>query len=343
MKKEKIRLAVVGLGRLGSCYATNIKYALPGVDLAAVCSLDPDELDKANKEFPPGYATLDYMEIFEDDSIDGIVIASSSALHSRMIIDAAEAGVRNIYSEKPLGMNTTEVESIRKAVDENDVEILQIGFNRRFDTSLRDMRARVLAGDIGEPVHIRISNRDPRWDLQSLLRFSPMSGGLVFDMLSHDYDIVRWVTGSDAVTVYGIGGVFAYDGLEELGDIDNCILSMVLNDGVLCSMETSRSCPYGYHPEVEIYGTKGCLRMGQTPDKNRVLSMNGHGTTRDTTKDFYEFWMPTFANEIREFADAIKEGRAPEAAGLDDGIRAVKWAMAAKEAVERRAVVQVPT
>jgi myo-inositol 2-dehydrogenase/D-chiro-inositol 1-dehydrogenase len=343
MKKENIRLAVVGLGRLGSHYASNIKYALPGVDLAAVCSIDHDELNRAAEKFSPGYTTLDYMDIFKDASIDGIVIASSSALHARMIIDAAGAGVRNIYCEKPLGMNADEVENIRKAVEGSSVEILQMGFNRRFDASLRDMRARVLAGDIGDPVHIRISNRDPRWELENLLKFSPMSGGLVFDMLSHDYDIVRWITGSDAVTVYGIGGVFAYEGLEELGDIDNCILSMVLDNGVLCSMETSRSCPYGYHPEVEIFGTKGCLRMGQTPDKNRVLVMDEHGTSHDTTKNFHEFWLPTFAGELKEFSDAIKEGRAPEAAGLDDGIRAVKWAMAAKEAVASRTVVQVAT
>jgi len=47
-------------------------------------------------------------------------------------------------------------------------------------------------------------------------------------MLIHDYDLARWLIGADADTIYGMGGVYAFEGLKEVGDMDNCIITMSL-------------------------------------------------------------------------------------------------------------------
>jgi len=337
---EKVKLGIVGLGRLGREHAANINYNIINAELSAVCSAIPEEVESVMKEMNPGYGTTDYMELFNDRNLDGIVIASNSAFHCKMICDAANAGVKNIYCEKPLGMTLEEIDLIKETVEKNNVKIFQIGYNRRFDRSLMTMKQKIDEGFIGKPILIKLANRDPEWDREALLKFSPTSGGLVFDMLTHDYDSARFLIDSDAETVYGMGGAFGYDGLAEIGDIDNCIISVAFENGVMGYLETSRNSTYGYHVEIEVFGTKGSLRMGTTPNKDRVVQMNSNGITTECVKWFFEFWEPTFKAELQDFADCIQQGRQPKA-GLMDGYKAVKWAFAAKEAVDKRTIVNM--
>jgi myo-inositol 2-dehydrogenase/D-chiro-inositol 1-dehydrogenase len=171
-----------------------------------------------------------------------------------------------------------------------------------------------------------------------IIKFSPTSGGLIFDMLTHDYDTARMLIGSDAETVYGMGGVYAYEGLAAVNDMDNCSISIAFKNGVMGFMETSRNSTYGYHVEVEVFGTEGCLRMGTTPNKDRVVSLDKNGASTECVSWFYEFWEPTYEAEIQHFADCIQNKTQP-IVDLMDGYKAVQWAFAAKEAVDNRRVV----
>jgi len=204
---EKVKLGIVGLGRLGRQHAANINYNIINAELSAVCSSVTTELDSVMDEMKPTYGTKDYMVLFNDKNLDGIVIASNSAFHCKMICDAVNAGVKNIYCEKPLGMTLAEIDTIKETVEENKAEIIQVGYNRRFDRSLMTMKQKICDGFIGKPILVKLLNRDPVWDRDQLLKFSPTSGGLVFDMLTHDYDTARWLVDSDAETVYGMGAL----------------------------------------------------------------------------------------------------------------------------------------
>ena len=335
---KKVKLGIVGLGRLGRNHAANINYNIRNAELTAVCSALQAEVDSVMAEMKPSYGTTDYMEMFNDKNLDGIVIASNSAFHAKMIIDAANAGVKNIYCEKPLGMTLEEIDEIKDACENNGVEIFQIGYNRRFDASMLEMKKKIDEGFIGKPILIKLANRDPIWQAENLIKFSPTSGGLVFDMLTHDYDVARWLIESDAEAVFGMGGAYGYKGLEEVGDIDNCIISVRFKNGVMGFLETSRNSAHGYHIEYEILGTEGMLKMGITPSKNRVISFNKHGMQAEYMKDFFTFWEPTFAAELQHFADCIEKGEQP-VVGLMDGYKAVEWAFAAKEAVAEQTMV----
>lgn len=335
---EKVKLGIVGLGRLGRNHAASINYKITNAELTAVCSAIQEEVDSVMKEMNPKYGTTDYMELFRDRELDGIVIASNSAFHAQMIIDAANAGVKNIYCEKPLGMSLEEIEQIKEACDRNEVAIFQIGYNRRFDASMQEIKQRIEDGFIGKPILIKLTNRDPEWQPENLIRFSPTSGGLVFDMLTHDYDVARWLIGSDAETVYGMGGVYGYEGLEKVNDIDNCIITIRFENGVMGFLETSRNSTHGYHIEYEILGTEGMLKMGVTPSKNRVVSFSRNGMQAEYMKDFFTFWEPTFAAELQHFTDCIQRGEKP-IVNLMDGYKAVQWAFAAKEAVDGQKTV----
>lgn len=337
--RNKTRLGIIGLGRLGRKHAENIHYHIPDAELTAVCSLNDAELQSVTAEMNPKYCTKDYMEVITNDELDAVVIASSSQEHCRMICDAAKAGRTNVYLEKPIGMTVGEIRQIKRAVGANPGMLLQVGYNRRFDKSVQAAKRQLDAGFVGRIIQIRMVNRDPAAMAEFIIKFSPTSGGLVMDMLGHDYDCARWFAGANFKTVYGLGGVFVYDGLRAVKDIDNCAILVEFQNGVIGQFETSRNCSYGYHVETEIYGSDGCIRIGMVPFKDRVTYMNREGVTSKCAEWFFEYWEPTFLAEMQHFVDCVREQRQP-LVGLEDGFRAVEWAHAATEAVRDMRVVR---
>ena len=338
---EKVKLGIVGLGRLGRNHARNICFGIPEAELAAVCSAVPAELDEVCAEMHPRWRYDDYREMFQNKELDGVVIASNSQVHCEMAIEAARLGVKNVYIEKPLAMTMDEARAIKTAVEKSDIRIFQVGYNRRFDKSYRAVKEKIEAGYIGTPVLVKMINRDPASLSEFIIKFSPTSGGLVFDMLTHDYDAARWFLGSDAETVYGLGGVYAYEGLRAVGDIDNCGILCRFGGGAMGWFETSRSSPYGYQAEAEIFGTEGCLRVCATPTNDRVVSLDKGGIHQSTLTWFYEYWEPTFTAELKSFVGAVSGGHPLMGAGLMDGYKAVEWALAAKRAVDEETIVSI--
>lgn len=335
---DKVKLGIIGLGRLGRKHAENIHYHIQNAELTAICSIVQDELDAVSKEMRPKYVTKDYREILENHDLDGIVIASSSQEHAVMICDAARIGRKNVYTEKPIGMTLAEIDLIKAAVEANTGMRFQVGYNRRFDQSVQAAKKKIDEGFIGRPIQVRMINRDPAAMAEFIIKFSPKSGGLVLDMLTHDYDCARWFVNSDAKSVYGLGNAYVYEGLKELGDIDNCALLVEFKNGVMGQIETSRNCTYGYHVETEIYGSEGCIRIGATPYKDRVTLMNANGVTVKCAEWFFEYWESTFLAEMQDFVNCIVEDR-PPLVGLKDGYEAVRWAYAATDAVKHRRIV----
>jgi myo-inositol 2-dehydrogenase / D-chiro-inositol 1-dehydrogenase len=337
---DKAKIGIIGLGRLGRKHAENIHYQIPNAELTAICSTVQQELDDVGREMEPTYSTTDFNEIITNDDLDGIVIASNSQVHCEMICAAAEAGRKIVYTEKPLGMTIEEIDQIRGAVSANSGMRLQVGYNRRFDKSVQAAKKKLDEGYIGKPIQVRMINRDPAGMEKFILKFSPSSGGLVMDMLTHDYDCARWFVGSEAKTVYGLGDAFVYEGLRELNDIDNCNILVAFENGAFGQFECSRNSTYGYHVETEIFGSEGCIRIGTDPARDRVTFMNVDGISTKGVEWFFEYWEPTFQAEMQDFADCVIEGRDP-LVGLEDGYRAVEWACAATTAVRDRTVVEV--
>lgn len=337
---EKVKLGIVGLGRLGRNHAENIQHNIPNAELTAICSVVQSELDTVKAELSPKYCYTDYREMFANKELDGILISSNSQVHCEMACAAAELGVSNIYMEKPLGMSIDEINKMKDAIEHSNIKIFQVGYNRRYDLSFQAAKKKIDAGFIGKPVLVKMINRDPASMAEFIIKFSPTSGGLVFDMLTHDYDAARWFIGADAKTVYGVGGIFAYEGLAAVNDLDNCGILCKFDNGVMGWFETSRSCPYGYHAEAEIYGTEGCLRICVTPTNDRVLYLDKGGITQTCAQWFYEYWEPTYTAEIRDFVDSIQNNKQPLVSFMD-GYKAVEWAMAAKKAVDEETVVKL--
>lgn len=333
-----VKLGIIGLGRLGLEHAKNIHSNIPGADLAMVCSVVDAELERAAELFPDASQTNDYRELFANRELDGVVIATNSQTHREMICGAIEAGVKNIYTEKPIGLSRDEIDAIKESVEAAEGLTLQVGYNHRFDANLMEAKNKVDEGFVGDPILIRMESRDQAGIEEFIVKFAPTSGGFIADMMTHDYDTARWFTGSEAQTIYGVGGVYAYEGLKACNDMDNTSILMKFRNGVMVILTASRNSAYGYHAPMEIFGTKGSIRVGENSFNTRNTYCNESGVNRKCSEWFYEYWQETYKAEMQGFVDCLTNKTAPRVT-FTDGYKAVEWALLADEAVKEGKVV----
>ena len=130
----------------------------------------------------------------------------------------------------------------------------QIGFNRRFDPAHQSVRDAVASGQVGEPHLVRITSRDPEPPPPSYVR---ASGGIFLDMTIHDFDMARYVTGSEVVEVYARGAVRIDPSFADAGDVDTALVVLEHEDGCLTAIDNSRQAVYGYDQRVEVFGSGG--------------------------------------------------------------------------------------
>ncbi|MDA3948477.1 MAG: Gfo/Idh/MocA family oxidoreductase [Spirochaeta sp.] len=332
------RIAIVGLGRLGYEHARNIHYNVPDAELVAICSVRQEELDRVRDEIEPELVTQSFDELLEWGKFDGLVIATNSQTHAELICQAADNGTRAIYTEKPIGMSMEELDRIKASVQVRSDLTFQVGYNHRFDRDMAAAKQKIEAGYVGKPVLIRLASRDQKGLEEFIVKFSPTSGGLVADMMTHDYDTARWLTGGDAKRIFGLGDVYAFDGLKEVNDIDNAVILMEFTDGTMVQVEASRTSSYGYHAPFEIFGTDGTIKIGENSFKNRSMYLDKTGVNQACTEWFFEYWEETYLAEMADFVACIRENREPKV-GLEDGYKAVEWAFAAAEAVRNKSAV----
>ena len=89
---------------------------------------------------------------------------------------------------------------------------------------------------MGEPHLVRISSRDPE---PPPLEYVKSSGGLFLDMMIHDFDMARFVTGSEVVEVFARGALRIEPSFAEAGDIDTALVTLVHEDGCLTAIDNS--------------------------------------------------------------------------------------------------------
>lgn len=333
-----IKLGIIGIGRLGLEHAKNIHYKIPEAELSMLCSIVDKEIEHAGKLFPEASSTKDYSELFENRELDGIIIATNSQTHRQLVCEAIQAGVKNIFTEKPIGISKNEINSIKKIVESTEDLTLQVGYNHRFDKNLMEAKHKVDQGFIGNPILIRIESRDQAGIEEFIVKFAPTSGGFIADMMTHDYDTARWFTGSEAETIYGIGGVYAYEGLKACNDMDNTSILMKFKNGVMVMLTASRNSAYGYHAPMEIFGTKGSIRIGDNSFNTRNVYSNISGVTQKCSEWFFEYWQDSYCAEIQGFVECIQKKSQPRV-NFMDGYKAVEWALLADEAVKEGKVI----
>jgi inositol 2-dehydrogenase len=326
MPLSRLRVGLIGAGRLGRLYARDLATRIPEVRLTAVADTDSRTVEAIAAEYDVAHRFVDPRDLIGDDSVDAIVIASPTNTHCDIAVAAAEAN-KPTFCEKPLALSLAECRRMQAAIERAGV-FFQMGFMRRFDAGYAAAKREVGAGRIGNPVAFKSSSRDPF--LPSLDYVNPASsGGILVDMAIHDFDLARWFMG-DVATVSAIGGTLAFPELKALGDMDNAIATMVFTDGCLGVVDVTRNGCYGYDISTEVVGTEGTVRVGyirETP----LLIMTKNNVSHDTVPYFPERFDRAYTSQLQNFAQNVLADREPPVT-LGDGIEALRVSLAATEA-----------
>lgn len=323
MTNQTLSVAVIGCGRIGCIHAENIATRIPGARLAGVADVSVNAANQLATKLHIGKATGDYRELLADPQIGAVAICSSTDTHSRIIEESASAG-KHIFCEKPIDFDVARIRNALAAVEKALVK-LQIGFNRRFDPSFARVQELVASGAIGQPHLIRITSRDPG---PPPLEYIKVSGGIFLDMTIHDFDMVRFLSGSDAEEIYAIGDALVDPAIRDAGDVDTAIVSMRLKNGALATIDNSRKAVYGYDQRIEVFGSKGAASAGnRTPDAHVLADATGVHEAKPL-HFFLERYTEAYVIEMRAFVDAVLNNRVSPVTGTD-GLQPVLMGLAA--------------
>lgn len=332
---RRLRVGLIGLGRLGRVYARDLATRIPETRLTAVADVDAGLAAEVAGEFDVARSSPDPLSVLDDPEVEAAVIVSPTHTHAALTL--AAAGRRKpVFCEKPPALSLAETMAMKQAV-ERAGSFFQMGLMRRFDAGYAAARRQLADGVVGVPVLFKSTSRDPY--RTSLEYANPKSsGGMLLDMGIHDFDLARWFMG-EVAAVHTVAGALAYPELETVGDIDNAVVSLRFADGRLGVVDLSRNGVYGYDISTELLGTEGTLRIGylrETP----LLVMKKNQVSHDTVPHFMERFAAAYTAQLQDFARNVLEGR-PAPVTIDDGIGALRIALAARRSHETGRPVEV--
>lgn len=317
-------MGLIGAGRMGQVFAHTLASGVAGVDLAALADTGSKTGKEVATRFGVKYHYTDYHELLKREDIEAVVIASPTSTHAQMIKDAALAG-KHIFSEKPLALTLDACGEAIAAVKEAGVK-LQLGFMRRFDVAYVAAKKKIDEGAIGQPVAFHGISRDAsRTSLEFARR--EKSGGMIMDMGVHDFDMARWLMGSEVLRVQTEGDCLVFPELKGVGDIDNALINLRFANNAVGNIALSRNATFGYDIRTEVLGSEGVLQIGRL-QQTSTLVMTRQGITHDTIPGFMERFEDAYAAEIRDFVTCILEDREPSVTG-EDARKATAIGMAA--------------
>ena len=336
---KKLRIGIVGLGRLGKVHANNIANKIPNSELTAACSIVPAELEYAQKELGVQRVYADYREMLKDPEVDAVVIVTTSSEHCWQIEAALDAG-KHVFSEKPLGVDVAQCKQAEAAVERHPDLTFMLGFMRRYDKSYAYAKQKVEEGAIGTPYLVKATGIDPEAFVDGAIRFAKTSGGIFLDMAIHDIDLMRWFLGSEATEVYAMGATFKHPEFKEAGDDETGVAVYKFENGAMGITHVGRTAPHGYHVETEIVGTEGTIRISAVPEKNLARLYNANGVCTECVQGFPERFADAYLAEMEEFALCALEGRQP-GVSVYDGTKSTLIGYATTEAWKTGKAVKI--
>jgi myo-inositol 2-dehydrogenase/D-chiro-inositol 1-dehydrogenase len=282
-----LRVAVVGAGRMGRVHLEALSLTDRVVPVAVV---DPDPA--ARDLGLPHFADAD--ALVATGGFDAALIAAPTTLHLDLVRRFAAAAVP-VLCEKPGGLTADDAAAAAAAAQEAGI-VLQIGYWRRFVPQLRDLRDRLAAGSLGEPMLVICH----QWDeAPPAPGFRAHSGGIAIDMAVHEIDQSRWLLGQEFGDVRAAG---AGD------DPDTAVAVGRLSGGALATLTLGCRFPAGDSCWAELFATGGY---------ERVEFMSG-ATAQQA-------FLSALAAQAEAFADAVAGGERTGAGG-DDAVAALRVA-----------------
>jgi predicted dehydrogenase len=317
-----MRVGIVGVGFMGTTHAAG--WSETPAEIVGFTAETQNEAGTLSKQ----YANRVYPSL-EDmlPDVDVVDICSPTHLHYEMALKAAAAG-KHIVCEKPLARTTRQAREIVLACQKAGVQLLTAHVVRFFPEYAL-ARAAVVEGQIGKPAVIRLHRGSYRpkkpagnWFLDEV-----KSGGILMDLMIHDYDYARWIAGDvDSVSANRVTQH------HPEAPVDYGLVILSHRSGALSHISGAWAYPPPtFRTRLEIAGDRGLIEFdsdGTAPIQNLILKTGGDSP--DVGLPSSPVSESPYTTQIKEFYQAIADGVTPRLSAAD-GLLAVQIAEAALE------------
>jgi len=318
-------------------HAQNLARRVPNAKLAAIADSNKAAADAVGAQTGVAQVYGDYRALLENRDIEAVVVATPTFLKLEVVKAAAQAG-KHIFCEKPMALTLKEADEFIRTSEKARIKF-QVGYQRRFDPSYMRVKQAIDSGEIGTMLLLRSNTRDPPQKVAGWAD-PKVSGGIFLDTSSHDYDVIRWLSGSEAESIIADGATTAYPELKGLGDKDTTMTIIRLANGALAHVDACRVSVYGYDIRAEVVGTEGAVFM------DIGKSSEAHVLRKSWESNEYSYWYQqrfdeAYRGELEGFATAILNDSEPRVTARD-GRAAVEIGLAARLSMEQRKAVNLP-
>src|SRR4030042_3358776 len=305
--ETKLRLGVIGCGRIAQAHLAAIEFLKEEVDLVAVTDVDEKRAREAKERFGARYFIPRFEDLLDHPEIEAVVIPLPNHLHHPVVLQAARAK-KHILVEKPMALNAKQAQEMVEEAKKNDVTLM-VGQSRRFSDAVFELQRRL--PEIGELFRIHISflvhfpTPPAGW-----WKRSEEAGGLIL-LLQGSHSLDSILTWTKKMPLQACTFTSRQNTQWEGEDEADILLSF--NQGELASVHLSLSTSPDIH-EAILVGTKGVMRLteystGKPFGFGYHLDLNGKRIySGDQIPSNYTL-------QLREFIDALRRGRKPIASG----------------------------
>ena len=334
----KFRVGIIGTGRIADMHYLGYK-GNPKAEVYALCDADQTILQGRASEWGVEKTYQDYRRLLEDPAVDAVEVITPHHLHAEMAIAALEAG-KHVSVQKPMALNIAEADAMIRAANRSG-KLLRVIENYRYYQPFTKAKEIIDAGDIGEPLSIRIKSvsgtAPDGWEVPDRShewRSDPSRSGEGSVLFDHGYHI--W-----SIAMYFLGEVervFSYIGRTKVVSHYEVQPGSFLDSPAMVTWKYAGSDTYGaceavhseglmvqsrYYPVdvgLEITGSRGVLLVNHGPN-GRMFEKPAVEVYRDgVTKSFSDLdtdYADSFARAVGDFLDAIQGGRESDLTGPD--------------------------
>ena len=314
-----MRIGIIGTGVMGAFHAQLLHGEVSGATVTAVADPDPERAGAAAAAVG-AIALSEPRELIAHPEVDAVLIASPDFLHAEQTLACIAAG-KPTLCEKPLSYSVEEADRVlvaHRAAVGDGIPLVHQGFMRRFDPGYVEQKRVVASGAHGRPVMVHSIGRG--------VASGPGATDetVIFNSAIHDLDLVPWLLDSPVTEVSwqapetpsSTGG-----GLR-----DPFLILLRTADGALSTVEVFLNARYGYDMRCEVVCETGAVSI---TEPHRVSVSTGLTSRTGIPEDFRPRFAEAYRLELQEWVTALREGRAPTLASVEDGAAAIRVAAAA--------------
>jgi myo-inositol 2-dehydrogenase/D-chiro-inositol 1-dehydrogenase len=287
-----VRVGVVGVGMIGQDHIRRLTRALSGVAVVAVSDVD---IERA-RAVAAGLRDVQVFGTGEDlvaaEPVDAVVVCSWGETHEQYVLAALAAG-KPVFCEKPLATTPEACLRILAAEAALGRRLVQVGYMRRYDAAYRALREVVHSGDIGLPLLMHCTHRNP--SVPGYYR----KESAITDTAVHEIDLVRWLFDEEIAATQVLAPRRSRNGGELQ---DPLVLLLEMTSGLLVDVEISVNIRYGYDIRGEVVGEDGTASLGEASP----VRVRRAGQAADRVPaDWRERFARAYDVELQEWVDAV--------------------------------------